>query len=270
VGAMIGSPLNFGGAIGALTAQFDPLTEGATAVSVTTPAGFETAANFRQITATVAAPAINGFSGASARVGEDMQDAVSISLGVTPPSAVDITVSIASTSIARVSDSGTLLGGAIIVIPGVANTTARTVFLQGMAQGATQVTVSAPGYATNTQTINVDPSGFIINSPSAITTTAAAANSNVQIAAARLQAGTFSFQENEAVRAGLTVAVPVTSSNPAAGAITISPLNFGANTGSLTTQFDPLAAGAATIVVGAPAGFDASNNFRQITATVNP
>jgi hypothetical protein len=132
------------------------------------------------------------------------------------------------------------------------------------------VTMSAPGYASNTQTITVDPSGFIINSPSAISTTAGAANTIVQIATARLQPGTFAFQETEGVRAGVTVQVPVTSSNPAAGVITVSPLAFGANVTTVNTQFDPIAAGTSTITVGTPAGFDASNNFRQITATVNP
>jgi hypothetical protein len=82
--------------------------------------------------------------------------------------------------------------------------------------------------------------------------------------------GTFAFQENEAVRAGATVQVPVTSSNTAAGVITVSPITFGANVTSVTTQFDPIAAGTSTLTVGTPAGFDASNNFRQITATVNP
>jgi hypothetical protein len=52
--------------------------------------------------------------------------------------------------------------------------------------------------------------------------------------------------------------------------ITVSPLTFGPNVGSANTQFDPIAAGTSTLTVGTPAGFDASNNFRQITATVNP
>jgi hypothetical protein len=199
-----------------------------------------------------------------------MQEAVNVSLAVTPPSPVDITIAIASGAIARVSDNGTVLGGTTVVLANVANTTIRTVFLQGMLQGTTQVTVSAPGYATNTQTITVDPSGFIINSPGAINTTAGAANSSVQITPARLQPGTFQWQENETVRAGLSVQVPVTSSNTATGVITVSPLTIGANVPSVTTQFDPVAVGTTTVTVGTPAGFDASNNLRQIPVTVNP
>jgi hypothetical protein len=270
VGIVTPNLLSFGPNVTVITTEFDPLTEGATVVAVTPPGGFEASSNFRQITATVTAPAINAFVGNSARVGEDMQEAVNVSLAVTPPSPVDITIAIASGAIARVGDNGTVLGGTTVVLANVANTTIRTVFLQGMLQGTTQVTVSAPGYATNTQTITVDPSGFIINSPGAINTTAGAANSNVQITPARLQPGTFQWQENETVRAGLSVQVPVTSSNTATGVITVSPLTIGANVPSVTTQFDPVAVGTTTVTVGTPAGFDASNNLRQIPVTVNP
>ena len=92
----------------------------------------------------------------------------------------------------------------------------------------------------------------------------------MQITPARLQPGTFQWQENETVRAGLSVQVPVTSSNTATGVITVSPLTIGANVLSVTTQFDPVAAGTTTVTVGTPAGFDASNNLRQIPVTVNP
>jgi hypothetical protein len=64
--------------------------------------------------------------------------------------------------------------------------------------------------------------------------------------------------------------VPVVSSNTAAGVITTSPLSFGANVNSVTTQFDPVAAGASTLSVSVPAGFDTPASQRQITATVNP
>jgi hypothetical protein len=270
VGSITPSSLSFGPSVSLISTEFDPLTSGSTVVAVTPPAGFDTPSNFRQITATVTAPAIDGFTGNFARVGEDMQKVVNLSLGVAPPSPVDITITLTSGAIARVSDNGIVLGITTLVIPNVANTSTRTLFLQGMLQGTTQVTLSAPGYATNTQTVTVDPSGFIINSPSSINTTAGAANSSLQITPARLLPGTFQWQENEAVRAGLSVQVPVTSSNTTTGVIAVSPLSFGANVPSVTTQFDPVAAGTTTVTVGTPAGFDASNNFRQIPVTVNP
>ena len=255
-GIVTPNPLSFGPGVGTINAQFDPLAEGTTVVAATPPSGFDAPSNFRQITATVTAPAINGFAGNALRVGEDLQDTVSISLSVAPPAPVDITVTLASGSIARLSDTATVLGGTTIVFPGVANATPRTLFLQGLLQGTTQVTVAAPGYATSTQTITVDPSGFIINSPSAINTTTFSANTNVQIAAARLLPGTLAFQENETVRAGLTVPVTVTSSNAAIGVITPNPFSFGPTVGSINGQFDPLTEGTTTVAVATPSGFE--------------
>jgi hypothetical protein len=67
------------------------------------------------------------------------------------------------------------------------------------------------------------------------------------------------------------VNVTVTSSNPAAGTITVSPVVFAPNTFSVFTAFDPTApGGVSTITVGTPAGFDTPSNQQQITATVNP
>ncbi|MCG3200065.1 MAG: hypothetical protein GHCLOJNM_04594 [bacterium] len=270
VGVITTSPLTFGPGASLLITQFDPLTAGTTTLAVVPPAGFDTPNNFRQITATVTAPAINVPSDAALMVGEDLQDAVNISLGAVPPSPVDITVTLSSAAVGRVSDSATVLGGTTVVFPAVANQGSRQFFLQGLAQGTATLTVSAPGYATQTRTITVGPSAFIINSPSVINTTAGAANSNLNITAARLNAANLNWAENEAVRAGLTVNVTVTSSNPSVGVITTSPLTFGPNVGSLTTQFDPIAPGTSVLAVQTPAGFDTSNTFRQINANVNP
>jgi hypothetical protein len=94
----------------------------------------------------------------------------------------------------------------------------------------------------------------------------------MQIYSARLDAATHNYAELEPVRPGLPapVSVSVTSSSPAVGTITTSPLSFGANAGTQSTQFDPLAAGTSTVAVATPTGFDTPNDRRQITATVSP
>src|SRR5262249_49449517 len=143
------------------TATFDPITGGTTTIKLDTPAGFDTPVNANtQIVATVTAPAINLSGGAN--VGEDMQVTGSGSLGVAPPSPVDITLTIASGSIARISDSPTKLGSTSVSFLGVTNASSRTYYVQGLKTGSTQLTASAPGYADSTLTVTVDPSGFII------------------------------------------------------------------------------------------------------------
>jgi len=270
VGTITVSPVSFGTNVGFLNTAFDPLTAGTTTITVGTPAGFDTPANSRQAAANVTAPAINVPT--NPRIGEDLQQSFPITLGITPPNPVDITVAITSGTIARVSDSATLLGGTTVTFPGVTNTSARTIVLQGMQQGTTTMIVSAPGYATSVQTVSVDPSGFIFFGTTGITTTASAGNTNMSVAAARLNPVTLDGDATtvQGVRAGLTVAVSFTSSNPAVGVMTVNPLSFGANASVLTTQFDPVAPGSTTIAVVPPPGFDTPNALRQIAVTVNP
>jgi hypothetical protein len=118
--------------------------------------------------------------------------------------------------------------------------------------------------------VTVGPSGFIINSPVVINTTAGASNTNVQIASYRLAPPFLNAGAPQAVRGGLTVDVEVESSDTNVGAITTCPLTFDGGTGYVITQFDPANPGTTTISVASPAGFDTPSNFREITATVNP
>ncbi len=80
------------------------------------------------------------------------------------------------------------------------------------------------------------------------------------------------------MRGGLTVNVPVTSSVPAVGTITTSPVVMQAvadgNLTAGTTQFDPVSGGTTTLAVAAPAGFETPDTVSQyyyhasLTATV--
>ena len=81
---------------------------------------------------------------------------------------------------------------------------------------------------------------------------------------------TLNWAATQPVRGGASVNVDVTSSNPAIGAITISPIAFTGNQSASTTQFDPIAQGSTIVTVGTPAGFSPPSNFRQITATITP
>ena len=71
------------------------------------------------------------------------------------------------------------------------------------------------------------------------------------------------------IRGGLSVDVPVMSSNVAVGTITVSPLNLASHEFSLNTAFDPQGVGMADISIATPAGFDTPSNDQQITATVD-
>jgi hypothetical protein len=268
VGTITTSPLSFTGNTSFINTAFDPVAEGTSVITVDVPSGFSTPSNFRTITATVTAPDVTISS--SVTVGKDLQQSLSVNLQNAPPSPVDVTITVTNPAIAIVSSSATAAGGNSITFTGVSGTFVGTIYIQGLTIGSTTFTASASGYNSGSGTVTVDPSGFIINSPGSITTTAAASNTTIQITPARLNSTTLNFAANQPLRGGLSVDVSVTSSNTSVGTITTSPLTFTGNTTAVNTAFDPLAAGTSTITVGTPSGFSTPSNFRQITATVNP
>ncbi len=62
--------------------------------------------------------------------------------------------------------------------------------------------------------------------------------------------------------------VPVTNSNTAVGTITTSPLIFNSGMTSLSTNFQPMAAGMSTVSIVTPTGFSTPSQYTQLTATV--
>jgi len=143
------------------------------------------------------------------------------------------------------------------------------VFVQGRALGTVTVTAQATGYNNGTGTMVVDPSGFTIATGN-FTTTAAAANTPIQVRAQRLDATTLNAAEQQAVRGGLSVAVSLSSSNANVGTVPAA-ATFGPNVSSSSTAaFDPVAQGTTTVSVITPTGFATPSNQQQIVVTVNP
>jgi len=90
------------------------------------------------------------------------------------------------------------------------------------------------------------------------------------VRSARLAAN-LAFATDQEVRAGLTVNVPVVSSQPAFGTITSSPVVFaGGNGFQHSTAFDPQTVGTTILSIPSPVpGFSVpSNSFQTVTANV--
>src|SRR6056297_658710 len=269
VGAITASPLSFqpnGGS--RLTTGFDPATAGMTTVAITHPDGFAIASNSRtQLTATVDAPNI---SIGNVAVGEHLQTSHAVSLSVSPPGDTEITLTVADGSTALISADPAAVGSTSITFSGVDNTSSRTFYVQGIAQGSTTITASAAGYNDAVRSLDVTPSGFHLVS-SDFGTTTFSGNSTIDVRLYRLRTSDTIRLEQHELRPGFgPVEVAVTSSDPAVGAITASPLSFQPNGGSrLTTGFDPATAGVTTVAITHPDGFAiASNSRTQLTATV--
>ena len=268
VGTLTVNPVVFSGGSGVqINTAFDPVSAGATTITLVQPTGFDVPANVNtSIVATVTAPSI--FL-SNVTVGKDLQTTSFISLSNAPPSPVDVTVTIAASSVALISTSRTTVGSSSVTFSGVTGTSVGTIYIQGLAIGSTQITVQAAAYNDDTSSVTVDPSGFWINA-SSFTRDVFAANAAFGIRSARLNPTTLNLAAHEELRAGLTVNVDLTNSDSAVGTLTVNPVVFSGGSGvQINTAFDPVSAGATTITLVQPTGFDVPANVNtSIVATV--
>ena len=245
VGTIVTSPLVFTGNTSFVNATFDPITNGSTNLAITQPAGFTattTASSVArtQFTANVVGSSVffNNLASTTTSVGRNLQQSVTVRLQSAPPAPVDITLSVPAGSGVLLSSNATAAGAETLVIPAVANTANRTVYVQGTATGATVVTASASGYADGTLAVNVTPSGFVFyqtTDPESVSGTPAGLL--VCTPAGSTTRGAWqAFQET---RGGATFEVPVTSSNVAVGTIVTSPLVFTGATNFVSASFVP-------------------------------
>jgi HSP20 family molecular chaperone IbpA len=253
------------------SATFQPTTAGGTTnLSISTPAGFSTPlpSSTQQITATVTAPPVS-VQTTTITTGANLQVSTYAYLSQTPPSSETLTITSSTPSVAVVSKSATSAGAGSISYTGVSSTAAMTYYIQGLATGTSTITVSAPGFSSATVSVTVDPSGFVIYSPSDFSTTTFSAATSITLAPAILTPGTLTVLGYASVNPGVSVNVPVTSSLTSVGTVT-SPVAYTTNGYLNSASFQPINAGSTVISITEPNGFSTpsqSSNL-QVTATV--
>lgn len=267
VGSISPSPVTFSGGDGRQTINFSPSAAGTSTIEVNQPTGFDTPSNFVSIPVEVTAPTIRPGIGAATEIGENLQISAALSLSSAPPSARDFTISSSDPSVILLSRDANTVGASSVVING-ASTFLGTYFLQGIAQGSADITVSATDFTPVTVTVNVGPSGFIFQSPSAINTTVFSPNTNILVQPYSLTS-TLGIRASQALRAGLTADLTLTIDNPTVGSFTVNPLAFGGADRSASTQFDPAASGLATVSIVQPSGFSTPTSFTSIGVEVS-
>jgi len=278
VGTVTTSPLMFSTGTTYLQTSFKPAAAGTTTIALAQPAGFSTdsqTSTYISGTATVVAPGIN--VPGSVITGVSMANTGnSVSLSQNPPGPVTITMTIADPTIATLGMgyNATTVGVSSLTFTNVANNGGQGFNIQGQAQGTTTVTVSAPGFNTNSFTVNVYPSGFVFSGGNQnINTTTFSSNTTLTIYTAVLNPGSLTlYNYNLPINPGIgPFSVPVTSSNTSVGTITTSPLVFTSGTTYLQTAFTPGTAGTTTVALAQPAGFSTdsqTSTYISGTATV--
>lgn len=254
------SPVVFSATDQAHSTALHPLTAGNTTVSIVTPAGFSTPSQFQSISATVSGAGINASS--NVNTGQDLMTSSSFALSTAPASPVSVTVTSNAPSIATVSTSATTVGSSSISFSNISSQT-TTYYVQGISAGTATLTIQAPGYASATVTVTVYPSGFILSKSSL--STSVGTDTSVAISPAVLLPGTLDVYDVQPLRPGLTVQVPITSSNTAVGTV-VSPVSVTGGTG--TTTFHAVAAGSTNLTLATPAGYSTPNVYQSLTVTI--
>ncbi|WP_455202061.1 hypothetical protein, partial [Kaarinaea lacus] len=172
-----------------------------------------------------------------------------------PLSPMDITATVENASHALVSANQTTAGSPSIVLSGVTDTSAGNIYVQGLLEGTTTITLSAPGYNDGTVEVIVNPSSiYIVNS--SFSTTTFADNSLISIRSARLRSDTLLREDDQEVRGGYSVSVPLSNSDDSVGTISTNNVTFTGGTGyQQIIEFDAIASGTTTLSLAQPAGF---------------
>jgi hypothetical protein len=216
------------------------------------------------LTATVTAASIN--LNVPTYVGQDLQGQATFSLGNAPPAPVSVTISTGGSNAVLLSASPTTVGSTSLTFSNITSASSQTFYVQGITPGTTTaLTVSVggdnPAYAPSTTTVQIVPTGFLMYDGvynGALSTTTLAANTPITLYSWALNPSTLqplpnsSFNYNQPARPGVTVSVPVASSDSTTGVITTSPVVFNANASSASTAFQPRGSGTTVLSVAPP------------------
>jgi hypothetical protein len=273
VGAITISPLQFTGGSSFAVTQFDPMTAGATNITVGTPAGFSVPASGAVRTATVITPALNITDGVT--IGRNLQLPGLVLLGQPAPAGGTAVQLTSNSGQLRLSALPTTAGSASITVVVPEGQSSATFYLQALGNSGTATyTATAPGYSPRTGTIAMAPSGVVITGPFGFVPfpLIAPLNSGPQpftVWTAVLDPGTNAPVETQALAGGMNLSVDLTNSNPAIGTAT-SPVGIAGGSDSGVGQFVPLAVGDTVLSVLTPAGFTQATTFTTLTARVTP
>ncbi len=225
------------------------------------PAGFTATtsttggANYLSETVTVTAPAI---SVSAVTTGVGLYVADSASLAVAPPSAVNVTITAGAGALLSKTTTGV---GSSSIVFSTSSTSIPTFYVQGGSAAASSIalTVQAPGYATATSTIAVNPSGFVFIGGLPISTTSLSGGTTLTLAPAILSPGTLIVQ-NLCSNGGCALnpgtgmlSVNIASTSSAVGTVSPDPVVFSDGMNAATTSFQPVGAGTTTLSLSQPA-----------------
>ncbi|MCK5920064.1 MAG: hypothetical protein KAG66_03945, partial [Methylococcales bacterium] len=220
-------------------------------------------------------------------IGQHLSSIYRVELEQAPPSPVDIRVSVPSGSGVLLSKDATLEGTTSLLIEDFTARFTQYFSIQGVSLGddvpitieILEANTSSPaGYDILPSTVDVDPSGISVANAD-YTTTTFSSNGNIQVRASVLYDGEDAaregqFRENQVVRGGTNLIVPLISDAPGVVSLpdgTTGNITINAGSNADTIEADPLTSGIAAISIAAlPAGFSIPINLdNEVIVTVD-
>jgi hypothetical protein len=264
---------------------FEPLSNGTTTVSVTGPPGVLTTTNStRQVEVTT--PAISVAE--STTVGAGLMLNTPATLGASQHGGVDVTIT-SSASLVMVSPNATTAGSSSITVRVNNGSTSIPFYVQGLENttGTAIVTLSAPGFISDTMSVTVAQAAVEIQSLTATTTAGAADDSSWYVQVGVRNAGGTGVSIQPVRAGGPAFVVTLTNSNAsvarlrsdepvATGQTVTKPIQpniyftLAVVPGtSFGLAFDPLAAGTTQVSVTGPPGVGTTSSSTR-TVVINP
>jgi hypothetical protein len=254
-----------------MTTQFAALAVGTSTITAGVPGGFSAPAhNANSVVADVVATTVLP---TSATVGQNLETTVRINLGgVAPPAGLTFTVVSSDPTKMVLSATAGTAGSASIDVPVQGGrSSSQSFYVHGLASaGSVSYTATATGFGFGTGEVTLAPSGIVIAGPfgsgNPIITTPAGGPQNLTVSSVVLDGGGNVLATQQVSGA---VSVTVTSSDPAVGTISDSPVVIAAASTSVTTQFLPASNGTTSISVNVPAGFAVPAQFGSVFASIS-
>ena len=260
VGTITSSPLTLGpGTMAALT-RFQPIDAGTTNISFgTLPAGIYVSSafayrQFSTVALTVTQPTFVVISGqTSTAAGVTVPLPMKTSVSDASANGASVTVTVGNGAMASISSNPSVMGASTLVLPGI-RSTFPTLYLQGLVQGQTTLSFSAPGYKTLSTTLYIGQ-GSVIFAPQnrlGVTSSTVSAPAPIELDLVIDSLGNC-YQQNISscfLNPATSNQFNVASSNSTVG--TVSTLTMAPGTAFATGNFTGLSGGNITLTIAPP------------------
>lgn len=290
VGRLTDSPVTIAAGEASATTMFQPAGEGDVTFVLKAPPGFSLPAEFATITAAVRKPGI--VVSDDLFIGENLEIGGALALGETAPAGgLTVTLTSADPSRLLISASQTGPGEKSVQIKIPPEGFNATYFLQALgSSGEVEYTATAPGFRSRTAAVKLAPSGITLtpffqgppdeaevlrkltsNGDHGFTMKESAESPMKLIAwTAQLDPKTHRSADItvQPLRAGISLTVPLTNTNPAVG-VTASEITIAGGSDHGSADFKAQSVGTTEISVVTPGNFTVSANSTKVIGTVN-